>query len=183
MLEPKASPASGSKHMTGKGGHARNWACACKPGILGPPVSPLPAMLLTTIEQLGCGPPSSWKLSQESTGTNLELKWTMNNGQSLNKFAMFPPPLLTAIASLQSPPSFWSLEQVNTLLCCCLTWTTTSVPAPDSPAPLSSTLNDSGYSSPPASPTSPSTTPVSSPIPFDLSTDAASQTTQAEVLT
>ena len=103
---------------------------------------------------------------------NLELKWTTNTRHPSNKFTMFPPPLMTAVASLQSSPSSWSLEQVDHLLCCCLSWSTTTVP----PAPVSLTPVDSGYSSSPASPFVFTT----SSVPFDLSFDAAMQTSQAE---
>ena len=98
MYKPKASQASGSVHMTGEGGHNRNWACGCKPGVLGPPVSPIPPMLRSTIEQLGYGPPLLWKLEQDFLQTKLALKWTTNTRQPSNKILMFPPPLMTAIA-------------------------------------------------------------------------------------
>ncbi|CAB4031995.1 Hypothetical predicted protein [Paramuricea clavata] len=154
--------------MTGEGGHNRNWACGCKPGVLGPPVSPIPPMLRSTIEQLGYGPPLSWKLEQDSLLTKLALKWTMNTGQPSNTLAMFPPPLMTAIASLQSSPASWSLEQVNNHLLCCLTWTFTP-PSPPSTA-TASTLNDSGYLSSPESPASPTrtNTPDLSPLRLDF---------------
>jgi hypothetical protein len=71
--------------MTGEGGHNRNWACGCKPRVLGPPVSPIPPMLRSTIEQVGYGPPLSWKLEQDSLQTKLALKWTTNTRQTLEQ--------------------------------------------------------------------------------------------------
>ena len=133
MPEPKASPASGFGYMTGEGGHNRNWVCGCKPGILGPPVSPLPPLLLATIEQLGHGPPLSWKLSQNTLQTNLALKWTMNTEQSPNRTTLMPPSLMTAVAMLHSSPESWSLEQENNLLLCNVTWNTASTSPPSTP--------------------------------------------------
>ncbi len=163
--------------MTGEGGHNRNWVCGCKPGILGPPVSPLPPLLLATIEQLGHGPPLSWKLSQNTLQTNLALKWTMNTGQSPNRTTLMPPSLMTAVAMLHSSPESWSLEQENNLLLCNVTWNTASTSPPSTPGVPN--LNDSGYSSPPQSPAASPTSPRSpnlSPIQLDLST--AIQTTR-----
>ena len=147
--------------------------CGCKPGLLGPPIAPLPVLLLSTLEHLAPGPPRSWKISQDSSKTTLDLTWTTNPGQSSNPPFILPPLLLAAVAAIPSPPT-WSLEQANSVLSCCLTWSTApSVPAtPD--------LNDSGYSSPssslPSSPRCCSSPP--SPIPFDVpsSTEASSQT-------
>ena len=162
----------GFRHATGKRDHGRNWQCECKPGLLGPPIAPLPVLLLSTLEHLAPGPPRSWKISQDSSKTTLYLTWTTNPGQSPNPPFILPPPLLAAVAAIPSPT--WSLEQANSVLSCCLTWSTApSVPAtPD--------LNDSGYSSPsPSSPSSPHLcSSPSSPIPFVIpsSTEASSQT-------
>ena len=82
-------------YLSGQGACARNWTCACKPGILGPPVSPLPRLLLATVESLGCGPPVSWRFSQDLRTMNLELTWTLINGRSFNSLAAFPPELMT----------------------------------------------------------------------------------------
>ena len=169
MFVPKASPPSGSRLPSGVGSHARNWTCACRPGILGPPVSPLPRELITTVEHYGCGSPTSWKLSQNTLGTTLDLHWTMNTGHPSNSFNVFPPALMSVVASFHSPPSSWSLDRAANLLCCHLSWSRFSVPVSSTP--------DSGYSSPPAprysSPSSP-LVPSSSPVPFHLSSDAVS---------
>ena len=168
MFVPKASPPSGSRLPSGVGSHARNWTCACRPGILGPPVSPLPRELITIVEHYGCGSPTSWKLSQNTLGTTLDLHWTMNTGHPSNSFNVFPPALMSVVASFNSPPS-WSLDRAANLLCCHLSWSRFSVPVSSTP--------DSGYSSPPAprysSPSSP-LVPSSSPVPFHLSSDAVS---------
>ena len=104
--------------MTGES--SRNWVCGCKPGILGPPVSPIPALLRSTIEQLAHGPPLSWKLSFDNNLTKLAMKWTMNIEQPTNRTMLIPAAVLTALSSLNSAPASWSLEQDDHLLQCSL---------------------------------------------------------------
>ena len=156
MFVPKASPPSGSRLPSGVGSHARNWTWACRPGILGPPVSLLPRELITIVEHYGCGPPTSWKLSQNTLGTTLDLHWIMNTGHPSNSFNVLPPALMSVVASFNSPPSSWSLDRAANLLCCHLSWSHFSVPVSSTP--------DSGYSSPPA----PRSVSPTSPVPFNL---------------
>ena len=167
MLKPKASPASGFGHTTGESGRNQNWSCKCQPGILGPPVSPLPVLLQVTLEQLCNSSPTSWKLSSDNLLMKLDLTWTMNTEQPLPPQPIIPPALLAAIASFCSDPPSWALWQDRDLLSCSLTWPTSSPPAPALP-PSPTSLNDSGYSSP--------TSPYShhsAPLPPDLSPETS----------
>lgn len=151
MLESTALRGSkGSLHATNEGSQIRNWTCGCKPGILGPPLSPIPAMLRSTVERIASGQPVSWKLSQQQNLTTLQMKWTTITGLPSNRDDPFPPALLTAVSSLNSVPDSWSLEQDGLTLSCSLTWSTfADQPASCTPQPRPHTnLNDSGYSSP-----------------------------------
>ena len=177
MLKPKASPASGFGHTTGERGLNRNWSCACQPGILGPPVSPLPVLLQVTLEQLCKNSPTSWKLSSDKLLTKLDLNWTLNSEQPSSPQQIIPPALLTAIASFRSGQPSWTLQQSHDLLSCSLTWPTSSAPAPASPSSPTS-FNDSGFSSPLSSPDhhAKPLSPDLSPVRRNLSTALNSST-------
>ena len=152
MSVSSSSPSSSPK---------RNWHCACKPGLLGPPVSSLPSTLHASVENCTNGPPSSWRLSQTEDSTLMVLNWSpLPYHNSPTSFGpSFPPALLTVIGTFNAPVSSWNISSDNAVTTCNIIWSTISCsPCKPSTPVLQNHSPDLGYCS-----VSPSSSPATPP--------------------